>query len=131
MKTHNRSNALLMELLIVILVFMLATALMVRFFAGVHALEERSRLTAMVLAEAQSQADRIYQAADPEETLREMGFTMDAEGIDWVYAGEDYISSVTLSREANGWNRQELTVRDVKGEVLLQLPCSRWQGVNP
>ena len=85
----------------------------------------------MVLAEAQSQADRIYQAADPEETLREMGFTMDAEGIDWVYAGEDYISSVTLSREANGWNRQELTVRDVKGEVLLQLPCSRWQGVNP
>ena len=67
MKTHNRSNALLMELLIVILVFMLASTLLMQVFAKVRGLEDRAELTATALAEAQGQADRLYAAEDPEQ----------------------------------------------------------------
>ena len=120
MKTNNRSNALLMELLIVIGVFMLAAALLMRLFAGIHA---------VVLPAAQSQADRLYAAEEPEEALRQMGYVQADSG--WVCQGEGYISTVTLRLGENGWMDQELTVRDGGGEVLLTLPCSRWREVQP
>lgn len=129
MKTNNRSNALLMELLIVIGVFMLAAALLMRLFAGIHGMEERSRLIAVVLPAAQSQADRLYAAEEPEEALRQMGYVQADSG--WVCQSEGYISTVTLRPGENGWMDQELTVRDGGGEVLLTLPCSRWREVQP
>ena len=129
MKTRNRSNALLLELLIVILVFMLASTLVMRIFAKAHALENQSRLTASVLAEAQGHADRLYAAADPEQALRKMGYVQRES--DWVYQGDNYTTAVTLSDGGHGLTRQELTVRDGAGEVLLTLPCSRWREVSP
>ena len=129
MKTHNRSNALLMELLLVILFFMLASTLLMRFFGGIHSLEARSGLIAAVAAEAQSQADRLYQAEDPEAELVSMGFQ--PADTEWTYTGEGYRSTVTVTPGEDGWTRRTLTVRDSEGEILITLPCSRWQGVNP
>lgn len=129
MKTHNRSNALLMELLIVILVFMLASTLLMQVFAKVRGLEDRAELTATALAEAQGQADRLYAAEDPEQALQEMGYTRGES--DWIYEGAGYTSTVTLSKEGNGLTRQELTVRSASGEILLSLPCSRFREVTP
>ncbi len=129
MNTHNRSNALLMELLIVILVFMLSSTLLMQIFAKVHELEDRAELTAVTLAEAQGQADRLYASEDPEQTLREMGF-MQGE-TEWIYQGEGYTSTVTLSEGEQGLIRQELMVRNAAGDILLTLPCSRYREVTP
>jgi len=129
MKTHNRSNALLMELLIVIGVFMLATALLMQLFGKVSSLDRQSRLLTGVLAEAQNQADRLYAAEEPEEELRRMGF--EKVNGEWVYAGEGYTSTAVLTPGEDGWTGQKITVCADSGETLLELPCSRWREVSP
>ena len=129
MKTGNHSNALLVELLIVVMFFMLAATVLMQVFAKARTVSDRARLIADAAAGAQTQADRLYAAEDPEAALREMGFTADASG--WIYDGGDYLSTVTLENGEDGFTRQVLTVRDRTDEVLLTLPCSRWREVAP
>ena len=129
MKTRNRGNALLVELMIAVLVFMLAGTILMRVFAGAHAMGERAERIALSLAEAQSHADRLYAAEDPEQALAEMGYTPDRN--EWIYTGEGVTFTASLAAEESGLIRQTLTVRDGRGETLLTLPCSRWREVSP
>ena len=129
MKTRSRSNALLVELLIVVLFFMLAATVLMQVFAKARTMGSRARLTAEVTAEAQSMADRLYTAENPEKALADMGFTPD--GALWRCKGPGYITTVTLTAAQDGFTRQELTVTDSAGETLLTLPCSRLREVSP
>ena len=129
MKTANRSNALLMELLIVVMFFMLAAAMLVQVFAKARAVTGRAGLIAAVTARAQSQADLLIAAEDPEAALRSLGYTNDGAG--WTLGEADCTFSVTLLRQPDGLTRQELTVKDHDGAVLLTLPCSVWREVRP
>ena len=129
MKPRNHGNALLVELLIVLMFFMLAATVLMQVFAKARNLGDRARLTAEVTAEAQSRADQLYAAADPLAALSAMGF-VERENA-WVCEGPDYITRVTLEDGVDGLTKQVLTVQDSAGKTLLTLPCSRLREVRP
>lgn len=127
MRKRSQGNALLVELLIVVLFFMLAATVLLRIFAAAHeqgALAERYN---EALSAAQNAADRLYAADDPEEALRGMGFAEENEM--WKLMQERYTLEAEVSREtleAGILRRQE--VRAVTGdERIVTLPCSRYE----
>ena len=69
MRNRNRSNVLLVEILIAVLFFMLSAAVLVRVFVTSRNLTVRSGVEAKALVEAQNVAEALYAAGDPEELL--------------------------------------------------------------
>ena len=128
MRSGSRSSALLVELLIVILFFMIACTILIRVFTEARhqsALAERLTLS---LAEAQNIADRLYAAEDPGTLLDSLGFVRQ-DGT-WILDAADYRMEADISEEpeaAGIWHRQEVRVT-AEGETLFTLPCSRWEG---
>ena len=131
MKSSNRSNALLVELLIVVLFFMLAATVLLQVFSTARNMSARSGWITQALDQAQNVAERLYAADAPEAELTHMGFDL-RDGA-WVLSGENWETQVTLSTEslpAGIMTRQE--VRVVKdGEPLLSLPGTRYREVRP
>ncbi len=127
MKTGNRSNALLVELLIVVMFFMLSSTVLLQIFSTARNQSAESGLLVQALNEAQSLSDRLYAAQDPEDALREMGCSQE-NGL-WRLSGEAFDLTVAVSREAQPYG--ELTrcqVQAVSGEnVLVNLPSARYQ----
>ena len=75
MKGRNRTNTLLIELLIVVFFFMMGSVILIQVFGKAHEASVRARLLGDGTARGQSVADLLYAAADPEAALREAGFT--------------------------------------------------------
>ena len=73
MKNKNKSNSLLVELLIVIMFFMLSGTVLIQVFAKAHELRERSARKMDALLFAQNTADTLYASEDPEQTLAQIG----------------------------------------------------------
>lgn len=88
MGRRNRSNMLLVEILIAVLFFMLSAAVLVQVFAASRNMTIRAGIETRALAEAQNIADALYASDDPEETLAEEGFDS-AHGI-WTRDDGDY-----------------------------------------
>lgn len=127
MKGGNRSNALLVELLIVVLFFMLASTVLMQVFAGASDQGFRAGYTTRALNTAQNVADQLYAAADTEAALADMGFTRADKT--WTRDDDDFTLVVTSAEEerAQGtWRSQMVEVR-IAGEPLLTLPCSRYE----
>ena len=76
MKSGNRSNALLVELLIVVLFFMLSSTILLRVFSTAHQQNVRAGAITTALTEAQNVAEGLYAADDVEAELRKMGFEL-------------------------------------------------------
>ena len=128
MKSGNRSNALLVELLIVIMFFMLASTVLLQVFAAARSQSARAELITRTLSEAQNIADRLYAADDPEVLLSSLGFTKQSDcwlQQDEVRQIEAHISDET--GEYGTFRRQEVRIIS-EGETLFTLPCSRWMG---
>ena len=127
MRKRSQGNALLVELLIVVLFFMLAATVLLRVFAAAHEQGALAQQYGDALTAAQNAADRLYAADDPEAVLGEMGFVKE-DGI-WKLTQETYTLEASLAREttsAGTLRRQE--VRAVAGEeALVTLPCSRYE----
>ena len=125
MRKSNQTNALLVELLIVIAFFMLGATILIRVFGASHTLTGKARLLSRVMVEAQNTADALYSAEDAEQTLKQLGF---AEGEPWTRQEEGYTLQVSVEQEplAQGvMNRMQ--VQAVAGEeTLITLPCSRY-----
>ena len=68
MSGKNRSNVLLVEILIAVLFFMLSAVILVRVFAAARNLSVRSGVETQALAEAQNVADLMLAAEDVETT---------------------------------------------------------------
>ena len=131
MKSGNRSNALLVELLIVVMFFMLSATVLLQVFSTARSQSSRAGMLIEALNEAQNVADRLYADEDAEAALAEMGFSL--QNGQWSREDNGYAIAVAKSEEAapNGvMNRFE--VRAVQNdEALLTLPVARYREVQP
>ena len=127
MKTGNRSNALLVELLIVVMFFMLAATVLLQVFSAAHTQTQKAGMEIRALNEAQNIADRLYAAQKVEAELTGLGFSR--EGEIWALDGEEYRIEVTSNweeREQGRMRVQQVRV-SAAGETMLTLPCSRYE----
>ena len=129
MKSRNHSNALLVELLIVIAFFMLSAMVLLQVFAKARTLSAQAEVTAQAVAAAQSRADALYASEDPKTVLQQMGFAL--EGNEWVLREDGSTTVVTEEEAGDGFVHRTLTVADGAGETLVTLPFSRWREVEP
>ena len=79
MKSGNRSNALLVELLIVIMFFMLAATMLLQVFTAARGQSEQSGQMISVLNHAQDLMDQLYAHTDADQLLAGQGFQPESE----------------------------------------------------
>lgn len=130
MRSRPKSSALLMELLIVILFFMIASMILIRVFAAARLQSEKAEMITDSLSEAQNVADRLYVSEEPEILLESLGFSSQ-DGV-WVRDSGKYRMEALIAEEgdeAGIFRRQEVRVIS-EDEMLFSLPCSRRQEVS-
>ena len=74
MRKRNRSDLLLVEILIAVLFFMLSLTVLVQVFAASRNMTVRARAKTQAIAQAQNVADSLTGAEDPAAVLEELGF---------------------------------------------------------
>ena len=74
MKSGNRSNVLLVEILIAVLFFMLSATVLVRVFATARNMTVRSGVESAAIVEAQNVAESIQAAEDVDQALADLSF---------------------------------------------------------
>lgn len=120
-------NALLVELLIVVMFFMLTATVLLEVFTKANSFSTKSELLTVSMVEAQNVADRLYAADDPDKLLGSLGFE-DQNG-NWILEKDGYQMEVVVTSEiedAGVFRRQIIRVTS-NGEELYSLPCSRWE----
>jgi hypothetical protein len=140
MNNKNRSNVLLVEILIAILFFMLSATVLVQVFVTSRNLTVRSGVETRALAEAQNVADALYAADDVEALLTDMDFTFSHGAWTRAYEGftlyvqgghtqleggelwEGSVRGFYMQRNANQQRQQD--------EEMFELPCARYEGVQ-
>ena len=126
MREGHRANALLVELLLVIFFFMLASMTLVELFSGAKHKTLQARATNNAIMEAENIADELYGSDDPDATLSALGFTSDG-GV-WTLERKEYTLTVTQSEEAT----EAGTLRLLKiagtgdGQDLFTIPSTRY-----
>ena len=131
MKSGSRSNALLVELLIVVMFFMLSATVLLELYATSRNQSVRAGALTVALNEAQNVADRLYTAGDAEAALMEMGF--EKEGDNWLNTGEMCVLKVSAwTDKTDGGTLLRQQVSAVQGdETYFTLPVARYQEVQP
>ena len=131
MKTHNRSNALLVELMIVILFFMLSATILLQVFAASTNQSRNADITTRALTGAQNTADRLYAAPDAQKALGDMGF--ERKGDIWTLTGDGYVLSVSAQSEtlAAGTMLRYTVDACIGDDKLFTLPVSRYVEAQP
>ena len=137
MGKRNRSNVLLVEILIAVLFFMLSATVLVQVFATARNMTTRAGVETLALAEAQNVADTLYAADDPEAALEQMEFRLYHDA--WSKDAGDftlYVESEEIPQESGAlWkgvvrvfynNRNVEEVRP-EAEELFALPCARYR----
>ena len=140
MRNRNRSNVLLLEILIAVLFFMLSATVLVRVFVTARNMTVRSGVKSVAVAEAQNVAEAMYAADDIDQMLEEQGFRV-SHGA-WSKDCGDYSLYVTGGPVSAGagelWTgtvsafyklRNPDTAR-AEDEQLFELVCTRYRGVG-
>ena len=139
MGSRNRSNVLLVEILIAVLFFMLSATVLVRVFVTARNMTVRAGVETQALAEAQNVAEALYAADDPEAALEGLKFKLyhgawsrsDGDYTLYVEGGEkpadagvSWVGTVRAFYHSRNVNqaRQE-------DEELFSLPCARYREV--
>ncbi len=136
MRKTNRSNALLVELMIVVIFFMLASTVLLRVFTESRNQGQRAGAINEALVAAQNTADRLYAAEDGAngaiKALKEMGFQADAAS-GWFLENEEYRLTVYLNTEdRDAGLMQQATVTAYQGDLaLFSLPVARYEEAQP
>ena len=137
MRKNNRSNVLLVEILIAVLFFMLSATVLVQVFVTARNLTVRAGVETRALAEAQNLAEVLYAADASEEALTGLGFDS-AHGV-WTKDYGDYTLYVALRETeagagtmAEGDVRAYYNLRNVEqarqeGDELFSLPFARYR----
>ena len=99
MRTGNRSNALLVELLIVIMFFMLASTVLLQVFTTARAKSEMAGRTVIGLNQAQDILDKLYAGGSAEEVLTQNGFSLQSERWERPDAQNRFTLYATVSSE--------------------------------
>lgn len=97
MKEGSRANALLIELLLVILFFMLTAMTLVKIFGGAKVKSIEADSLNHALQQAQNISELLYGSEDPEKTLEQFGFTKDGDA--WILEEEKYQLKVVPETE--------------------------------
>lgn len=133
MKSGSRSNALLVELLIVVMFFMLSSTVLLELYATSRNQSVRAGVLTKALNEAQNVADRLYTAEDAEATLREMGF--EQREADWYLANDTYYGIVVVdSSDVLGpgyMKRFMVAPMENEDTFLLKLNVERYEEAQP
>ena len=126
MREGHRANALLVELLLVILFFMLGATTLVELFANAKHKTLQARATNVSIMEAQNIADDLYGAEDPDAVLTGLGFTKDGDS--WKLEEKEYTLTVTQKEEAAeaGVLRTFTISATGDGKDLFSLPSTRY-----
>ncbi len=126
MRQGHRANALLVELLLVILFFMLGSTVIVELFAGAKHQSLRARASSAAVLEAENLAEDLYAAEDPESVLRDLGFEKNDDT--WTRTAEEYTLTVTRAEEETeaGVLRIFTLTAAGDGETLFSLPSTRY-----
>lgn len=129
MKSSNHSNALLIELLIVVLFFMISATVLLRLFADARMQSRKAEILADATVQAQNVAEQLYAADDREAKLLSLGFAAQ-EGA-YTLSEEEFTISVHLEKEdkPGGILFRDMVVIDLEGETMLTLPCLRYEEV--
>ena len=139
MRNKNRTNVLLVEILIAVLFFMLSATVLVRVFGSAHNMTARSTVEQHALAEAQDVAEMLYASQDVDATLQALAFAS-SHGT-WSKDCGDYSLYVFGDVEPTGAG--ELWVGKVSAfyklrnpdderaedEELFSLSCVKYKGV--
>ena len=139
MGNKNRSNVLLVEILIAVLFFMLSATVLVRVFATSRNLTVRSGVETLALTEAQNVAETLCAARDPEAELEAMEFASSHGS--WTRDYGDYTLYVTGEYEPAGagqiWAGEVSAYYRLRNPddarqantLLFTLPCTQYKGV--
>ena len=126
MREGGRANALLVELLLVILFFMLGASVLVQVFAGSRHKSIQAQAMSLSINDAQNLAEDLYGAEDPEAFLAGAGY----EHVDgkWVRKAEKYQISVTAGTQETeaGMLRTYMISAEGDGTELFTLPTTRY-----
>ena len=140
MRKRNRSDYLLIEILIAVFFLMLTLTVLVRVFSVSRNMAVRSQVETEALAEAQNIVERMYGLEDPSDLLEELGFAPSHGSWTRVHpeyqlmvvgayvpaeAGQIWEGSVTAYVSAE---REENQGRQEAVE-LFTLPCVWYRGV--
>lgn len=126
MREGGRANALLVELLLVILFFMLGATTLVELFANAKHRTIQARATNTAIMEAQNIADDLYGTDDPDAALKALGFS-ETDGV-WTLEEDEYTLKVTQQEEAAeaGILRTFTVSATGDGADLFSLPSTRY-----
>ena len=139
MRNRNRSNVLLVEILIAVLFFMLSATVLVKVFVTARNMTVRSGVESLAVADAQNVAETLYAAEDIDGKLEELGFysyhgawtldrgdyTLYVEGkAEPAEAGELWSGTVSAFYKVR--NPDAARAED---EQLVSLTCTRYKGV--
>lgn len=124
---QGRSNALLAELLAVVLFFALSATVLVRIYGAAYEKDRNADACAEALLEARSIADEVYAAPDAAEVLLEHGFEPDGDGIPTLASDRWELKAVIGTESADPGSLRVARVRIlVSGEEVAELDASRY-----
>ena len=126
MKNGSRANALLIELLIVILFFMFAATTLVELFGAARERSRRAEILSAAALASQNAAEALYDAEETELWLKEMGFAQEENG--WIREEDGYALRVTEEKNETeaGVLRTVIVAAEYDGETILALPSVRY-----
>ncbi len=124
MGKSGKNSILLVEIMIVVLFFALASTVILNTFVTTRSQSRLAGTYNDALTEAQNVADLLYVADDFPAALTEMGFSQ--EGAAWIRNAEDYSISVAFREElAVAGSLYTASVRGYQEErELFTLPLS-------
>lgn len=123
---RGRNNALLLELLVVVLYFVLLAAVLIQIFAAGYSQSQMADAMGEALSEGQELEEQLYKADEPERLLEQLGYARAGEI--WSRDDGSYMLQVEL-----GWSDTECgrllsgTIEAIYDETrLFELPFARY-----
>lgn len=126
MKQNGRMNTLLVELIIVVLFFMLASTTLVQVFGAAKQYSNRAEACTQAMMQAQNMAEALYATPDVEDKLTEWGFEL-TEG-QWRKDCGSYVMTADYAQKSTeaGTLLQTTLSPQYQGDALFTLPVVRY-----
>lgn len=126
MKQNGRVNSLLVELIIVVLFFMLASTTLMEIFGAAKQYSNRAGASTEAMMQAQNMAEVLYAAPSVEDKLTDWGFELTDGQWRKDYGSYVMIADCEQEETAAGVLQQTTLSTQYQGEVLFTLPVVRY-----
>lgn len=127
---NNKTTLSLLEMLLMVLIFSLASALCLRTFVYADRVSKEDALTAQAEREARSAAEILKGVKGDVEAAAKLSGGRAEGNTRWIVEFES-LFTVTAQAQADGWlGTAQVEVRDMDGNLLYEL-VSSWQEGTP